>query len=248
MDTFPELMTREERIEHGRPLHVAEQMEVLTLEALLRYWNRYADGNSVMFAGGPENPSFTAVLDYHRDLPEPCAHVVRYGCPKTVDWLDWEQVSGHPTTQVRFAQFIEDHVEAIIQPEGTRAPDGATMLEVARTLEVRKKVLFRSAVRLDNGERQLQLEEEIQGTTTKGNVQVPEELYVALRPFLECPDHYQVRAKLRYRIGNDGELAMWVELHRPDKVLESAYRGIAEQVEAVVGEDAFFVGRRGARP
>lgn len=174
-------------------------------------------------------PKFLAVFNDHRN--DEAGHrdfTATYNCPLSKEWNTWNEKNGKAMTQAMFAQFIEDNLPDIVEPAG------ADMLEISRTLEAKKKVNFASGIRLSNGEQELTYEETVQGTASKGKLQIPETFSLGIA-VLEGGTPYKVTARLRYRI-QDGNLSMWFDLLRPHKILEDAANDIWTQIEAATGQ------------
>jgi uncharacterized protein YfdQ (DUF2303 family) len=169
------------------------------------------------------NPHFVAVFNDHGATPAWKDYRASYACPLSVEWQTWKGQSDKQMSQEQFAQFIEDNLPDIAQPPA------ADMLEISRTLEAKKKVNFASGVRLSNGQTELTYEEQISGTAAKGKLVVPEEFVIGI-PVLEGGPRYAVTARLRYRIGDGGRMAMWFELVRPHKILEDAVKDVCKAI------------------
>lgn len=190
--------------------------------------NEQKDENTVLY-GCYTDPVFVAVFNDHSGqsgsgMPGWRDHRATYNCPQSIEWKTWKAQSGKQMNQEQFAQFIEDNLPDIAQPPA------ADMLEISRSLEAKKKVNFASGIRLSNGQNQLTYEEEIQGTAAKGTLQVPETFTLGI-PVLEGGLRYAVEARLRYRIGEGGKLAMWYELVRPHKILEDAVHAVWSEIQ-----------------
>lgn len=176
-------------------------------------------------------PLFQAVFNDHANHaggPGWRDHTATYACPLSVEWKTWLGKNKQSMTQEAFAQFIEDNAPDCV------APDSATMIEIARTLEAKKKVNFASGIRLSNGENELTFEESIEGTAGKGKFKIPEMFALAI-PVLEGSDRWRVQARLRYRIDAQGKLAIWFDLDRPHKVLEKAVEDVWQTIQGEVG-------------
>lgn len=169
-------------------------------------------------------PIFAAVFDGERPgKPAWGKHRATYKCPISKEWATWTGFDGKKMTQEDFARFIENNLPDIIEPES------AAMLEIATTLEAKKKVTFSSGLRLSNGSNELSYDEEVQGTAAKGKMKIPERIRLVL-PVFENGVRYYVDANFRYRI-NGGALSMWYELVRPHKIIEDAVKELREKIE-----------------
>lgn len=225
------------------PVRIRERLNLLDAETFINYVNRFSTTASAVFCNGPEGRTFTAVLDYHQpDQPSWGQHVASYKCPTTVEWGRWKQADRSKLNQADFAEFIEDNVKDIVQPDGNNnAPTAADMLEISRTLEAKKNISFRQGTRLDNGQVQLTYNEQIDGRAGEtGQLSIPEQFYIGVKPFLGG-DAFCVPARFRYRI-TEGRLVMWFELVRPDKVLEEAYTAVRKQIATAIGEVPMYEG------
>ncbi len=135
-------------------------------------------------------------------------------------------------TQFEFATFIEDNVKDV------REPAGADMLEIARTLEATKKVDFVSGIRLSDGQREFTYNEQIEGTSRKGQVKVPEH-FILGSPVFVAGTLYRVTARLRYRI-EAGKLRLWCDLLNPHEIERDAFGAIVEKVDDAVSTDVLM--------
>ena len=159
--------------------------------------------------GGPGHRRHTAVLELKH----------------SAEWKEWAGIDGKLFPQVQFAQFIEDHISSIGEPSG------GILLDVVQTLTAKTKVDFRSSTMLANGQRQFEFAETIEAKAgAKGNLTIPSELKLVLRPF-QGSDPVVVTARFRYQI-SEGALALGVRLAEPQRVLEEAF----DQIVAEVGE------------
>lgn len=180
--------------------------------------------------GNLKEGRFKAVFNDHcgGKMEHPVAgwrdYTATYACPQSVEWVTWKAKSGQQMNQVNFAQFIEDNLLDIAQPPA------AEMLEVSRTLEAKKKVNFAQGIRLSNGQNELTYEEQIEGTAGKGKFKIPEEFTIGI-PVLEGGLRYAVQCRLRYRIGDGGNLTMWYEIIRPHKIMEDAIEAVWRNIE-----------------
>lgn len=186
--------------------------------------------------GRTDPPTFKAVFNDTNSNTGPGwgDHTATYDCPLSREWRLWNAGNGQGKAkgQIDFAAWIEDNALDIVAPEDKPgAPTSADMLEVAMTFEAKKKVNFASGIRLDNGQQQLTYEEQIEGTSRKGQLQVPQTFWICI-PVFEGAPRYFLEARFRYRIGDGGQLAVWYDLIRPHKSLEDATAEVWKLIEA----------------
>ena len=206
------------------PLRKRARVTMDDTTSFVRYFNTHSNENSALY-GRLNPPQFLAVIDDNGQQRAGWReHTVTYACPLSTEWETWTAKNKKQMSQTDFAQFIEDNLPDIV------SPDSATMLEVSRSLEAKKKVSFASGIRLSNGEVQFRYEEEISGAVSKGQLTVPETFTLGIPVFNGGP-LYSVEARLRYRIADSGTLAMWYDLVRPHKVLEHSAKEVWARIE-----------------
>lgn len=185
-------------------------------------------------------PTFTAVFNHHAEGAGWGDHRAKYNAPISPEWGEWNKVDGKQMNQVDMAHFIEANMVDIVfltpNPETKHpgSPDGATFLEICRTLEAKKKVTFKSSVRLPDGSTQFTYDEDVAGSAVKGTMLIPEQFTIGV-PVFENGDKWMVDVRFRYRIQEGGHLVMWLELVRPRKTIETAVKELREQIGEKTG-------------
>lgn len=216
----------------GVPAHIREVERVGTAEAFIAYFQRFANGGSLAFVDIP-NAQFTGIIDYHWPAnehvpeisPELCAHRVVFTAPETPEWQAWRKNNAQDMLQEDFAIFIEDMAPDLVEP------DAATMLEVASTLQATTKVAFRRAIRLDNGQTQLQYVQQIDGSAgEEGRLTIPTLIKIGVQ-FFRGGASYELEARFRYRM-RDGNIRLRYELVRPEKAVEAALHDLVDSIKA----------------
>lgn len=234
LETFPDLRKHLPRVE--------QTIELDTPAAWLAYWHRFATSSSTAFFDH-KAARLVGYVDYHQsvndDLPEAAQwarHQVIYQCPVTPEWQKWRDNTGKVMKQAEFARFIEDGIPDITEPTG------ADMLEIVASLQVHNKVNFRQALRLDNGETQFTYEENIEGKAgSKGQLKIPQTIHLGLRLFEGGPG-YALEARFRYSI-KEGQLSMWYDLIRPERVHDVAVGEVYDQIAAELKVGQLLRGR-----
>lgn len=205
------------------PMRKKAHMRMRDEKSFAAYFNLHQTENSQIY-GQIDPPKFLGVIDDNgASITGWREHKVSYECPFSHQWETWSEKDGKAQTQQEFAAFIERNLPDVI------IPIGAEMLEISRSLEAKKKVNFKSAIRLDNGQVQFGYEEEIQGTSAKGTLQIPETFTIGI-PVFESGSHYQLQCRLRYRI-SDAQLRMWYEIIRPHEYIEDAMKEVWTRIE-----------------
>lgn len=191
--------------------------------SLIDYCQQFRTGSSRAFVDR-DGGNIQAILDYHGDAAAPswCTHRASFQAVETVDWKIWTANNEKPFSQMEWVEFLEDNINTI------REPDGADMQSLCANLEQKKKVNFRSSVKVDSGTVRFAYDEEVEtkGGTQKGQIEIPSVFKLGIQPFEGC-DLYALLARLRYRI-TDGKLTFRYRLDRPDLVWNDAMKDAVE--------------------
>ena len=187
--------------------------------SFLTYWTKHHDDASEIYSD-VEQLTVTAVLDAHSaDEPGFGEHRLHLQLRRTKAWEEWLSLDGKLVDQDRFANFLEDHLVSLVEP------DAATMLEIAQSIKATTKAEFQSSSRLQNGERKFSFVEDTKATAgSKGDIAIPEVFKIAVPPF-EGADAYSMTARFKYRLGN-GALALGFKLEQPEERAKAAFADV----------------------
>lgn len=209
-------------------------------ESFIAVVNDQKNGNTRLFST-INPPTFTAVFNHHANGPGWGDHKAEYHAPLSPEWLAWTKVNKRQANQLEMAAFLEANMVDVAyiakaaatedQPAEVGSPDGATLLEICRTLEAKKKVNFKSSVRLSDGSTQFTYDEDVSGSAVKGTLAIPDQFSIGI-PVFENGDKYRVDVRFRYRINDGGVLTMWLELVREHKVIEDAVKQLRADIAA----------------
>lgn len=200
---------------------------VRDVASFLSYFGKHSDTGSEVYAD-VERLTVTAVLDAHQaDTPRWNGHTVALKLRTTEAWRQWLALDGKLQSQEAFAEFLEDHLPELVDP------DAATMLEIAQSFQAASKVDFQSGTRLATGERQFKYVETVNAKAgQRGELTIPETFRIGLVPFEGSPG-YKLTARLRYRIV-DTQLRIGYKLERPADILTSAFNDVVGEVGAAI--------------
>lgn len=203
-----------------KPIRKRAKLDVRDHQSFIAYVTQHKEEGTQLFAQITEQGgSFTAILDYHQHgetgQPRFGDHVIVYTAEHTPEWKRWMALSGKTQDQVELALFIEDNRMDIVNP------DGATMLELIKSFEATAGSDFKSAIRLENGDRAIKY---THTTTAKagvnGDLLIPDSFFLKLPVFNNGPE-YDVEARFRYKV-SEGHLRVGYEIVRPHKIIELA--------------------------
>ena len=206
------------------PARYKRNPQLYDVDSFIAYMMRHCCGDDGDDEDRPEifadeHAKFVAILDPNGWRTDR----VTLALEESPEWETWMKWSGQMMTQAQFADFLEDQLSTIV------APDGATLLEIAQSMEANTKVDWKSAEWLANGQRSFKYDEQVEAKAGRtGQLEIPAQFTLALRPFLGA-DPFEVKANLRYRI-NDGELRIGFKLVEPERRLEAAVDEVAAKI------------------
>lgn len=213
------------------PLTTVQKVMVRDTASLIAYVLAFKTATTRGFAVDnyrSGNPHVKVVIDYHGpDEPSHASHVVTLDQGLSEAWGRWSKVSGTALSQKQMAEFLEENSVDIV------APDAATMMEIAGTIEANKSAVFKSGIRLHNGNQQLTYNETTDATAGQGKLTIPEKIKLAM-PIFENGATIEFEAWFRYRI-TEGRLALVIELHRPRFIFDAAFKVLVKELSAGAG-------------
>lgn len=231
---------QELRDAYALPPRIEQRVVVDDAESLITYANRFSDGRSIIIAD-LDALKITVELDWHRSNQDAagileaqaCEHKAVLAMRNSEEFARWAEMEGKLHEQVAFAEFLDENASDIVSPEP------AEMIAIARDLEATQSANFKSANRLENGDRTFRYETE---THVKGDVQIPTRFYLSI-PLFFGEEPTQVEAAFRFRPNADG-LKLGFVWRRVEYVRQAQFRQIAFRVAELTGHPVYF-GRRG---
>lgn len=223
------------------PLAARGNVTVYDHDSFSRLTNRLGIPGQTTVWADVDKAAVTSILNDHPAFGEGVVagwrdHRLTLQLRVDADWQEWTKYDGKLMHQSHFAEHIENLVHTVV------SPSAAEMLEVSRTFQAKRNVSFRSATRLDSGDVEFAYEAETTAKAGgKGNLEVPTEFEVSVPVFVNTPP-VMVRARLRYRVHENGELAIGYALLRADLVRQSAFRLVLDEIGGAVVTNEVFEG------
>lgn len=215
------------------PDHIRQGVTFDSAASFADYIGAFKTVNTRLFVSAGLT-KMVALFDYHAvdGKPAQLGHRAVYPMPVSEEWKRWTGIDGQALPQAKFAEFLEENLEDVV------VPDGAALLEASTYLQAKKKVEFKSGVRLANGDVQLTYDETTEAGG-RGQVNVPTEIEIGI-PVFFGGDRYRVRAFFRWRIADEGKLFFTIALHRRQMILHDAVQAAAKVVGEATGLAPFF--------
>lgn len=228
------------------PGHVCETLVFDDAASLNDYARRFAEPGALLFAD-LSNDSVTARLDWHLDCATSKraggdgeratrtrnAHAARLQLTPSEEWRRWNEAEADWFSQEDFARFLEENACDVIEPAS------ASLIEIARDLEVHSDHKFRSRTDLQSGNRIFHYETE---DNVKGQIRVPQTITVRI-PFWLGEPVQDLEALFRYRASEKG-LRLGFEWRRVEHRRQAAFRETAVKIAEETGLAVCFGGPR----
>lgn len=212
-----------EHLQH-HPRRKRATVALTDYHSFIAYLELHKEPGTLIFAQLTETSGrFVAVIDYHHandksstsnGRPRWGEHRCALEMKHSPEWLRWLAVDGENLGQEGMALFLEDNRLDILEPLA------ADIIDIAKSISAESGSKFKSAIRLDNGDRKLLFETDTQARAgATGELTIPEKLKLRM-PVFENGPAYEIEAFFRYRL--EGGLKLRLDFIRPHKVVELA--------------------------
>lgn len=215
-----------------RPLRRAGQVTVADPDSFVRYLDRFATVDTMIYAD-VKTEQVIGVLNDHPETDGRQSHpdveagrrddLIVLDLRTHDDWAAIVRANGQLVPQREFAEWIEDMAH--------RVDDSARMLEVAQTLDVRQNIDLSSKVRLQSGDVQFRFEQTSEARAGRGDV-----IEIPTRITLRCPiwqgtEAVEIDARFRFK-GDSTGVRMGFRLVDLTGVTERAFRDLVDEIDA----------------
>lgn len=217
------------------PRRIERKVTLQEVESFCAYVNRFKEDDTLIFCNVDDGCAFNAILDYHAAAPDLkpkfCRHMASYVALETPEWVVLQEKEKQEMNQVAFAEFIEENAKMF------RLPNGADLLELAKSLHGHRNARFQQTVRLDNGANSVSFEEDIviksQNTTKAGAYELPGIIKVGAAVYVGG-EVFEISCRLKTRIQNR-ELTLFYEIVGYAALVRESTLALVKQVEKVTG-------------
>jgi len=213
------------------PKVVIQAVQLQTTPSLIDYVNRFKNADTMLFADIANN-TIVGIIDYHGepkinpdDTYSPAIgrlnnHRATLKLPFSQEWVTWSGMSGQLMSHVDFASFLEENSIDVV------TPNGATLLEMCRDLQVKSGVNFNSSVREgDYSSIEYQKGDDV---STKDNIKLPVSIALEI-PVYFGEKKVKINAFMRRKIVH-GALTLGYVLSRAENVRQDEFHEIVEGI------------------
>lgn len=204
--------------------------------SLSAYANRFSSRASVIIADFDKG-TISARLDWHpgnaaddHGAAGADSHSVTLKLRWSEEFARWNAIAGKLMDQADFARFLEENAGDVGHPEA------ADMIELSRDFEATVGQTYKSAVRLDNGDRRLVFETD---TRAQSGVVVPQK-FTLMIPIYNGEQPDELTCLFRWRAAGDGRVMLGFEWHRVEYQRRAHFAQIAYTAAEETGLPVFM--------
>lgn len=209
--------------------------------SLIAYTNRFSDKASVILADY-DMGTISTRLDWHPHnqitdafgRPGRDEHSITLKLRPSEEYARWNAFANKMHSQADFALFLEENASDILHP------DAATMIEISRDFEATVGQSYKSAARLDNGDRKLMFQSE---TNISSGVVIPQKFSLSI-PLYNGEEPEELVANFRWRPAQGDGVTLGFQWHRVEYMRRARFTLIASDTAEATGLP-YFIGRQG---
>lgn len=204
------------------PNRIKQSASLFSCQSFCDYVNRFKlDGTSVYL--NVDARKFAAVIDHHNpDKPSWGSHRATFAPKVSLEWNAWTRIHKQPLNQVELAQFIEEMLDSIVDPEPN------TMLKAALDFQSNESLVLGSTTNLDDGSTKFNFTKD----NVNKSVTFPHRIKIAI-PLHENEIRETLEGRIRYRTNSEGVLTFVFSFVRdPRAIQRDALIMLADKIRA----------------
>lgn len=204
--------------------------------SLVNYANRFQTKQSIIIADFDAG-RIGASLDWHPDNQHDQKgksganrHHVTLALRFSEEFTRWNGFANKLHEQEVFARFLEENASDVGHPEA------AAMIELSRDFEATVGQVYKSAVRLDNGDRRMVFETE---TKAQNSVVIPQRFTLSI-PIYNGEEPDELTCLFRWRAAGGGQVQLGFDWHRVEHQRRAHFTQIAYAAAEETGLPVFM--------
>lgn len=152
---------------------------------------------------------------------------------KDADWTAWHNLSGKAFRQQEFGDQVEELLHTVVDP------DQADLLEIIDSIRASSTGEFESSIERANGAQKAVYKTEVQARAGRtGQLEVPQQITLRLRPWEGHDVVYDIDAHFRLRIDNS-HLLLTIKLKPTRQIIRQAWEDVTSKVTAAVNKPVY---------
>lgn len=218
---------------YGLPPYIKQSVTVDDRASLSAYANRFTDERSIIIADF-DALTISAHLDWHWSQGDtsPGAHTCTLRLRPSEEFSRWNAMAGKMHSQEDFARFLEENSVDV------GFPAAAEMIELSRDFEATVGQVYKSSVRLENGDRRMVFESE---TKALNDVVIPSKFVLTI-PIYNGEKPEDLTALFRWKAAGGGAVQLGFVWHRVEYQRRAKFQEIAYTAAEETGLPV-FIGR-----
>lgn len=202
------------------PNRIKQKVDLFSVQSFCNYINRFKDEESTIYLNIVAG-MFGARLDHHgKNDPAWGDHVAFFQPKQSIEWCAWNRVNGATLNQLELAEFIEENLDAFIEPEAN------VMLKAALEFEANEKLALGSSMNLDDGTSRFTFIKD----NAKKDVTFPHRVRISI-PIFENEGVRELELRIRYKTTGEGALSFRIIfVERVAMILRDELLGIAADI------------------
>lgn len=212
------------------PNRIRQSAKLFSAKSFCDYVNRFKQDSSTVYLD-VDSGRFSAVIDHHEPgTPSWCSHKAIFRPKLSMEWSAWTRIHKKPLTQIDLAQFIEEMLDSIVEPEPN------VMLKSALDFQSNEKLALGSTTNLDDGSTRFNFTKD----NVSKSVTFPHRIKISI-PLHENEPRQTLEGRVRYRTDGDGQLTFKFSFVKdPETIQRNALLTLGETIrEGVNGLDQY---------
>lgn len=206
-----------------QPKRIKVTREFEEPDSFYAYVDTFNDPRTRLFGNSDELKIIAILDDHQRDEPAWAEHVAVLKLKLSPEWTEWENTCTKPLTQQDLADFLDDHMEQIAEP------DSSDLLSDIRQIHITTNTRCESVQR-EGGDIAFSFATETAGGTKTERGRIPHKLVLLIAPFRSWTQ-VQAVVTLTYRLTSEKQLLFQMRMHQADALVLNSFTDVRKYVE-----------------
>lgn len=220
------------------PPRKMQHIRLLDLETLTDCVKREDSDSSTKSVLYVDSDKIHAVFNHYNQDGSPgwCDDIAVMNLTKTVEWTNWMDKNERALGQKEFVEFIEENYKDIIDPSS------ADMLTFASKFNMSRKVEYKSAYRVSDGETKILYDETTEAKS--GEIKMMNEFTISI-PVIQGAEKfttYALKVRLKVRLTEEKKLIFIYSIVRPDIPERNSVKDLSDQLSIDLPENRVIRG------